>query len=407
MRSFPALRLGGQVFCCIAVLSLFAPFSSDLKFLSFLAIGILAVSFPAVRASRKPLRIFLALFPAAVFMHPASLPGRIAGAAILLYAAAILVRGEFYPDSSTYRKEAACILAVCGLFAILSFHACSMASLCLVLTAALLVLLALRMLRAEGSMGLSWSFLSIGMLAAVIAAGAVLGVVFWYLRLVPVSLVALLAAGAGFLLYIIMSLVTWGIRMIIYLTGYEETPGTDGLPDLFPAEEWTYTPPGTAQDNPDFHPAAFDMPWMAVLTIAVIVLLVLAAVWLLNSDIFQRQKFRIQNAEGTVIRKKRQKQKKRRKEDTDSRSRIRYIYRRYLDYLRARGVKIDAARTTEEITAASSELFLHTDEQLRSLYRKARYSREPVTEEEMNTAQRLYDSLVAEENQRRNAGPPS
>ena len=63
-----------------------------------------------------------------------------------------------------------------------------------------------------------------------------------------------------------------------------------------------------------------------------------------------------------------------------------------------------ASDTTAEISDAASKLFIETDELLRSLYRKARYSSEDVSDEEVEAALDSYNRLTAVENQKSASG---
>ena len=71
------------------------------------------------------------------------------------------------------------------------------------------------------------------------------------------------------------------------------------------------------------------------------------------------------------------------KEEKENREQIRILYNSYLEYLKTRGVRLARSDTTEEVTDATSRLFVQTDETLRNLYRKTRYSSQSLSREEL------------------------
>ena len=62
------------------------------------------------------------------------------------------------------------------------------------------------------------------------------------------------------------------------------------------------------------------------------------------------------------------------------------------------GIIPERSETSGEISEAAAKLIRETDEQLRALYRKARYDSEPVTDEEVRAAEEAYERIVADEN---------
>lgn len=403
MRSYPALRLGGQVFCGIAALSFFAPFCRDLRFFWLLAALILAASLAAVRLARPLPRLALALVPGLAFLVPVS--GWIsaaAGAAILLYAAVVLTRGESFLDYRVYRLEGGWILAVCGVLAVVSFFWAQGGVSCfwLPVCAALLVLLALRTLQMGDSLRPAWRAGSLGMLGTVLAAGVLGGLLVWALRFLFVGFFRLLSTGLAYILSFLLGLIAW---FWTYVFGTRDTDQDPGLPKLTFNIGGNPKPSSQLITDTHYEDVNVEIPWLAILTVVVVVLLVLAAIRFLRAGGLRRlRKRKTQEANDRASAEVRTRRKKSRRVETDNRSQLRFVYSRYLDYLRARGVMLDPAKTTREITEASADLFLQTDERLRSLYRKARYSEAPVTDEDLAAARELFDRLVADDN-RRNA----
>ena len=402
MRSFPALRLGAQVFCCAAVLSFFLPYGGELRFLWLLVLLITAAAAVGFRFSRRLPRLALALLPALSFLLPVSdLVCLTAGGLLCLYAAIVLTRGAVYPDLPRCRREAAWILAICGLRIILALclPEFGVGVLGLPLCAVLLALLSLRMLRTEGALGPAWQAGSVGMLAAVLAAGALAGLTLWVSRAVLLSVLRFILSCAAFLLTLPFTLVLWLWGSIFVIPDFPDPTQFEELPKIFFGNGENTHPSSQGTIDAALPEVSVRIPWLTILTACGTLLLILAAVWLIRSGGVRRlRKKRLLRADGDVLPEPRAKRKKRRAPPPDNRGRLRLIYSRYLDYLRLRGVRVGPTKTTEEITAVSSELFVQGDERLRSLYRKARYSTEPITDEEVNDAQAIFDSLISNEN---------
>ena len=402
MRSYPAFRLGGQVFFAAAILSFYAPFGHDSRFFWLLVTLILGASLAAVRLSHWLPRLGLALLPGLAFLVPVSgWLSAAAGAAILLYAVIMLIRGNFCPEFHNYRREAVWILSISGVFAVISFFWTEggLSSFWLLMCTVLLVLLALRLLRVEGSMGLGWQAGSLGMLLAVLAAGVLVGVIVWFLRPLALELAKLLATGFAYVIVLVTSLVIWVMRVFVYLFGYEQSGEDPGLPELyFPTD-------GVPESGIKFinehrlDPIEFDLPWIGILTIVTVALLVLGAIMILRAGGLRRlRRYRTKHALFTAVPLPKAKRKKDRGYTLTNRDQLRLIYSRYLDFLRIKGVEFHASDTTADISQTAADLLLEPDERLRALYRKARYSPEEISEADLNEARTLFDRLVAEEN---------
>ncbi len=82
-------------------------------------------------------------------------------------------------------------------------------------------------------------------------------------------------------------------------------------------------------------------------------------------------------------------------EDDFNRAKIRELYRRYLDYLRSRGVRILPSETTRDISGAAVSV-TEDDTELRTIYRISRYEHEtPVTDEDVKRAEEQYLRLIS------------
>lgn len=79
---------------------------------------------------------------------------------------------------------------------------------------------------------------------------------------------------------------------------------------------------------------------------------------------------------------------------------MRAVYRDYLNFLRSKGVSPGPSETTAEISQDASALLLESDESLRALYRRARYSAGAVSPAEVDAAAELLARLKQAENLR-------
>ena len=73
-------------------------------------------------------------------------------------------------------------------------------------------------------------------------------------------------------------------------------------------------------------------------------------------------------------------------------------YREYLRFLQQHGIRPKRSATTLDVTESSRDLLVEPDEVLRGLYRKARYSTEEITPEDLALAETCLDKLTAKEN---------
>lgn len=399
MRSYPALRLGAQAYLCAAVLSLFSAFRGEQRLLVLVPLLILAAAMLAVRIKYGWLRFLIGLAPAAaLFLVPVSgWIGYAVAGGMTAYGAAVLGRGEFCPAPDNYRLEAKVTLSIIGVFVIIAFLCSSgTVTFALLICAALLVLTALQCLMISASMGPGWRLANLGVLVLVLAFGVGVGLLFR--SAVPgfFRVFRSLAYGVFFLLSTVA-------RWILSLFKQRETvpKGFDenAVPELDTASpgggqsgvQNSSQPHGTLQMP--------QIPWMEILTVLVVLLLVVLAILLLR----RRGQFRLRKTQAAQANEKaepekRSRRRKQRQEPKSNRGRVRFLYSRYLEYLRNHGLRLADSDTTEEISEASSELLLQTDELLRGLYRKARYSSEEIDDADVRAAEDSFFRLLAQDN---------
>jgi hypothetical protein len=404
MRSYPALRLGGQVFFASALLSFFRPFASDLRLFWLLSVLILLTALAAVRLSRPLPRLLLGLIPAAALLLPVSgWLSLAAGAAMVLYTVLVLALGRFSPEPWAYRLEGAWTLAITGVLAVISFFATSggISTFYLLICAAVLVLLALRALQVSGSMRPVWQARSIGVLFACLGTGLVIGLIVWALRSVLIYVLRLILTGFALLVTLVIGLVGRLWYRFQLMRGAED-PGEDpGLPPLSfniggnPNPSSQVTTPGTGLT------LSVEIPWLAILAAVCVLLLLFAAVRFLLHKSRSARTRRLQEANGIEVPEERRGKRKNRQVPQSNRDKLRYIYSQYLAYLRGRGLVRNGSDTTADVTEAARSLLLETDELLRELYRKARYSSEEISDEELQMAGERLNLLISADNLRK------
>ena len=404
MRNFPAFRLGGQVFLLSGILCLFAPFSHDLRLFWLLSGLILLAALPACRITRPLPRIALALLPAAALPTPCeSTVSLVAAAVILLYAAAVMGFGLFWPEDWFYRREGAWTLGLCGIGAVCYFAMddCEIAALWMMICAALLVLLALRALQISGSMGAAWQARSIGLLAAVLGLGLLAALILWAGAPIFIRPVIWLAEGFSYLVTLLIYFFMWWRHALLVAFGTDDHALDARLPKLSLYSDDPAKSGSQSGADAQMQPLEIHIPLLQILVVLlVLALLIVLVVLLLSGRIKLRRRLPTQTANGTEASDRVVRRRKAKQPPATNREQVRYLYDSYLRYLRSRNVRLSGCDTTAEISEASSELFVQTDERFRSLYRKARYSTEPLSDEDLSAARECFERLLATENLR-------
>ena len=82
-------------------------------------------------------------------------------------------------------------------------------------------------------------------------------------------------------------------------------------------------------------------------------------------------------------------------EDDFNRAKVRELYRRYMQYLRSRGITIIPSETTHDISDSALSV-TDDDTALRTVYRLSRYDRDAaITDEDVKFAEECYLRLVS------------
>lgn len=402
MRSFVPLRLASQLCLYAAAVCLFAPFRADWPMFALLPVLAFAAALAAGRCRSAGLRLLLGLAPA-LALPLASGWLSLAGAALAIgYTAAVLTAGRFVQELWQYRRETVALIPICAVICLFSVLAAfrSPPTRGFAVACVVLAFLALRALRMRQAASPAWEAGSPVLFVLPLAGAAALGAALW----ASVPLLQYAVRGLGALLAGLLSLWNKGWT---WLMRYAE-----GMSDDFYVEE-TAVPAewygeatqaadagqsGTTFRIPDLH-----IPWTLLLAVAAgVVLLILLIRFLRRGrrvpageapEEFVYEKLPV---EAAPVRSRR-----RRRTARTNRGQIRQIYREYLSYLRIHGIPHRASETTADVTDSARPLLIETDEVLRDLYRKARYSSAELSPEELQTAKERLSRLTADANLQR------
>lgn len=405
MRNFSAFRLCSHLLFCFALLSFFEPFCGDLRAFWLLC----ALAFPAAliaaRLKRPLLRLLPALLPFGALLLPfGSWLSFGAAAAAALYAAVVLVCGLFWPEPWVYRREAVWLLSLSGLLLIVSFFWTNsgVETTWLLVCGAGMTLLALRMQQISGSMGPAWQAASIGFLAAVASVGLAVASL---LRAIGAERLlkpfVWFAQGCSYLVALFIGVFSWLVKVLFARDHLDDGAMDIYVPELFFNTDGNPKPSSQLTTDADIKPIQVHIPWLKVLlAVVLLILLGLAVRFLIKGGAKRLRQYLTQTANGAEVPEARAQRQRAKKKPTDNREQIRWLYGSYLRYLSNRNIGVTASDTTAEISDAASKLFIETDELLRSLYRKARYSSEDISDEEVEAALESYNRLTAVENQK-------
>lgn len=408
MRSFVSLRLCAQLCFFGALVCLFRPFSlAPTVFLLLPVLALIAGYFASGRVRFLP-RFFWSLLPALAL--PAASADWVVfafAAAGALYAAVFLAIGRFCVEWWEYRREALILifLSLITLFASLVIPLDSTPARILCAACIFFVLPALRSLRLGSGAPGRWQLGNLGLYAGSLAGGVLLGAGLWFavplLRYPIQLLLELVGRLYGWLLTIWNAL---GDGMMNGVTITEPA-----IPETTSAMETGFadSPSGAIQE-PGFHVnlKLSDFPWKMILIVLAVIAVILVILRILQRNKTVPEHERRSGAD--LAEEALQQEKKearthrlRRRAAASSRDRLRAIYRNYLKFLRANGISPGSSATTAEISEDASSILIESDELLRGLYRRARYSREEITEADIRAASEALSHLQREENLRK------
>ena len=409
MRSFVSFRLAAQLCLTAAVLCVFSPFKADWPAFALLALLALLAGLGAGGCADAKRRLLWGLLPLLAVALPVS--GWLVRGALLvpaLYAAVFLAFGRFSLAPWQYRREALVLILLAGVLLIVSGLGTvqSTPSRVFAGAAVLLALLALRAMQLGPFPTAAWQAGSAGLFFLPLAGGALAGTVLWLsvpLLQYPARAIATLMGG-------LLSLWSrfWG-----WVMGYAEL-GEDfnAEPTEVFATLWTMDGPrdDRIESNGRFRLLEEEIPWSAILIFLGAVALILLVIWLLRRGAPAEKRERredLKSPEALEAEHRARRFRRTRRTAMSGRERLRAIYREYLLFLQSNGIVPGSSATTAEISEEAAAVLVESDEILRGLYRKARYSGEAITEEEIRAASEAYARLLRAEKLRKLNGFPA
>lgn len=398
MHSFVSFRLTSHVCLYSALLCLFNVFQTSWQCFALLIALSLLACFLAVNCRLPALRLLCGLLPLLALLVPVHhWAVTVAVALAVVYLSAFLISGRFLLEVWKYRPEVVILLVVSLILAVASQmgdHANPVpAPMCL--ACVVCAFLALRAMRLGGAASAGWQLACAGeFFLPVAASAATVGVIMLVWPLLGVVF-SKLGALFGWFLYQWNSF--WDKTMHLATIVDSSFAESDSIPWESEQEMAVET---VQSITGSWRLLQKDFPWgIVVLFVLGAALLVLVAwlLWRSRPAVGKKPDPGMVEVKAERENVGRRKRHARRARQTN-RDLIRDLYREYLRFLSIHGVCLKRSATTEEITAASAAILTQTDELLRALYRKVRYSTAEPTDEEVARAKMLLDQLVQDEN---------
>lgn len=409
MRSFVPLRLCAQLCFFGALVCLFRPFSLMPAAFFLLPVLALIAGFFASGCSRLPGRFAWSLLPA-LALPAASADWTVFAfaAAGAVYAAAFLAMGRFRVELWEYRREALILifLSLITLFASLVIPLDSTPARILCAACIFFVLPALRSLRLGCLAPGRWQLGNLGLYVGSLAGGVLLGAGLWFT-------VPLLRYPFEVVIELVGRVFSWLLTKwnSVWDRVVDDIHFTEpSIPETTSAIEATLSEaPQAASDKPgpNFNLNLPGLSWKIILIVLAVVAVILVILSILrrNKTVSEyEESFDILDEEGLPCEDKSRNprlSRLSRRRAASTRNRLRAIYRNYLKFLRANGISPGSSATTAEISEDASSILIESDELLRGLYRRARYSREEITEADIRAASEALSHLQREENLRK------
>ncbi|MBR5410933.1 MAG: hypothetical protein IK104_09695 [Clostridia bacterium] len=400
MRSFVSFRLAAVMCLASGVLCMFSPFKESWPAFALLIGLTLIAGFGAAGSAKPAIRLVWGLLPAVSLVLAGS--GWTVMAALLVltgYIALFLTLGRFSIEHWRYRGSVYFIFAVAFLFVVISGLGSvnSMPSTLMSAAAPVLALLALRSLRMGAAPSLKWQAGNVGLFLLPVACGVLVGAVLW---LTAPPIVKVLSYAFSAMLGAIVFIVNFVFSGILWAVGggedlYEETTTLDEVASTDVTAEAATEP----SHNTVFSPMQkIEVPWEGILILLAVIVVIVLAIWLIRrgraSKKTEEQEKELA-VDDVLLHEPRARRNRRKKSDENSyRAEIRFIYREYLAFLKKRDVRPNLSTTTEEISSAAESVLHESDERLREIYRRCRYSTEPVTKEDVALAKAALEDIL-------------
>ena len=398
MRSFVAFRLTAQLSVASAALCLFSPFREAWPAFALLLGFALIAALGAAGSSKPAFRLLWGVLPALSLVWPGC--GWVVRAALLLltaYAALFLALGRFALENWRYRRSVLLLFALALALALISGLGSvqSVPTRCFSAVGLALALLALRALQMGAAPSARWQAGNVGMFMLPLAGGALLGTALW-----------LASDGLKYLIYGVGSLLGGLVWVVSLFFGWflGLFKGSKDILEETPVEYPLFGEPAVSASGSAAEPPAaplrlpeMQIPWGSILALLAAAALILLALWLLRrgrlpAEGEARESGMIEEA---LVQEPRIRRSRRRQSgDHSNRWEIRLIYREYLSYLRRCNVRPNLSATTAEISDAAASVLDASDLLLRDIYRRSRYSDEPITQEDVASAKAALEGIL-------------
>ena len=381
----------------------------------FLIVGAALICYLAgVQLNSAVLRLLVSLVPfAGLLLIPEPIPA-IAAALPLIYAAIVLVSGRFFGEAWRYQKlfkPLALFAAAFTLVAALVRHSSSYSAadpgiagqlrgldafFLLIFGFFIFGFLSLCAQRLGSIRSAKWQLGITGSFVLAMLAGAAIGVLLHLLAKPVSSFFALLIYPIGYFFSFLTRLFGGtfaGLKPFeddLNATPAPATPMPDGAPEQAPAPAMPTEDPGFAPLIKNFNYPAFIIALVAIAALVLLIMLLLRARKDQGEIEFDNSMFE----DGQQPSKRRFERRKRRRSVNTNADRVRDIYRSYLFFLNQNGITTGISSTSGEISEKAGSLLDKHDELLRSLYIKARYGSEPISDETVLLAEEAYKKLI-------------
>ena len=398
MHSFVSFRLTSHICIYSALLCLFSVFQASWQCFALLIVLTLLACYAATNCRNAGLRALCSLLPLLSLLAPVHhWIVMVAVGLAVAYLAVFLVSGRFLLEIWRYRPEV--VFLVIAAFILtwvswLGFEANPVPPpMCL--ACAVLAFLALRALRLGKTASAGWQLMTAGEFFLPVAAGAAAAGVIWAAW--PLLGFVFSKIGAVFGWLIAKGTVLWdkALHNVDIKDDFFETKET-----LAAASEEEAAAETVRSITGNWRLLEKDFPWGIIALFVLGAALIALIAWLLwRSRPPMGKKLEEGMVEVEAEREGGSRRKhRRRSQRPTNRDLIRSLYREYLMFLSRHGIMPKRSATTEEITLAAASILTQTDELLRALYRKVRYSTAEPTDEEVARARTLFAQLTQEEN---------
>lgn len=418
MRTFSAFRISLHTALFFSAASLTAVFSGCILLPFAVTLSILVFALIASYSDRPALRFSLMLVPALCLLTAdGPIPAAVAAVPVV-YALIVTGLGRFMMEIWEFRREFKLMLALMlPLIAATIFLGytlkeeiripivCARSSWIFIFSAFVFGVIAQRANRTGSVRSHRWQAGNIGFVLLPIAAAGALSFLVLYV-IYPVFKYVGFGISSG--LIMLIAGLSGAMTELFSSASKIHSENAPTMPPSIDQEQGPDLPLPEPTTEPPFNPSRFrrpDIDWAAV-GIVLLILIVIAVIFILVRSARRRQseyslEGKREHGVDEADRLRSGRHRKRRERTQTNAEKLRNIYRQYLAFLHMYGIVPKKSETSADISENAASLIIETDEQLRALYRKARYASEEVTDEEVRLADELYTRLSSDENLRK------